>query len=265
MNHIYNLTQVLREYPQSDKARLAEILSEYAGANSNDAVTILNTRFGLGKWMYCGWANRRLGLNTSPLANPVSARPNARSERIRVENIESAVKCYCRWLWAQIKGHNQAVIEALINVKADTTLVCWCAPKRCHCEVISRAATWINTLPTDEKLRLLCLVAGFKVTDALTTMINGRVVECPEWRATYSVGRQFVTIVHRALDERWKWTIEMEFLVFGPKEEELSEWLLIILRRIKYGDDWFKYRLTDIPDKEAEKRKKRARKLGVLK
>ncbi len=167
MNQLANLATILREYPTSDKARLAEILREYAGANAS---SILNTRFGVGKWMYCGWANRRLGLNTSPLANPYSCRPNARSERIKVDTRDEAVERYRKWLWSQIKTRHVAVIEALMDVTPCTTLVCWCAPKRCHCEVISRAATWLNTLPTAERLRLLCLVAGFKVTSTDTTM-----------------------------------------------------------------------------------------------
>ncbi len=36
--------------------------------------------------MYCSWGNRRLGLPTSPLANPYTEKPNARRGRIRVAN-----------------------------------------------------------------------------------------------------------------------------------------------------------------------------------
>lgn len=129
MNDIANITQVLRKYP------------------GHSAHTALNSELGqnsdLIQWMYCGWGNSRLGLTTSPLANPYSSRPNARSERIKVDSRDEAVERYREWLWAQLRAKNQAVIEALISVEPRTTLVCWCAPKRCHCEVIAAAVQWL--------------------------------------------------------------------------------------------------------------------------
>jgi Domain of unknown function (DUF4326) len=47
---------------------------------------------------------------------------------------------YRRWLWAEIKaGRIDLADLALLHGK---TLGCWCAPKRCHGEVLARAASW---------------------------------------------------------------------------------------------------------------------------
>lgn len=168
---------------------------------------------------------------------------------------------YRRWLWSKIKNDNLEVIEALINY--DPT--CWCA-SNCHCAVIKRAVNWINTLSTVDRLWFLCNVAGFEVVHKSTTTINGQVVQCPEWRATLvGNGRKFVTIVHRAVKphSNREWTIEYENGAFSLPEDELSEWMKIILRR--RGDDTIKHMWTDIPNKKAEKRRKRLRKLGFIK
>lgn len=95
-------------------------------------------------YMYCGWGNRRLGFPTSPLANPYSHKSNARANRIRVANRDEAVEMYRIWLWQKICSQDQAVLEALHQITPTTALVCWCAPKRCHCEVLGAAAAWIE-------------------------------------------------------------------------------------------------------------------------
>ncbi|MGB0383188.1 MAG: DUF4326 domain-containing protein [Ardenticatenaceae bacterium] len=46
--------------------------------------------------------------------------------------------------WKQICADNQQVLDKLRQVTPSTTLICWCAPKRCHCEIISRAADWLR-------------------------------------------------------------------------------------------------------------------------
>lgn len=104
---------------------------------------ILAEKFG-DSYMYCGWGNRRLGLPTSPLANPYTDKSNARTNRIRVASRDEAVEMYRVWLWQRICSQDQAVLEALHQITPTTALVCWCSPKRCHCEVIARAAAWHN-------------------------------------------------------------------------------------------------------------------------
>ncbi len=96
--------------------------------------------------MYCGWGNQRLGLDTSPLANPYTEKSNARKGRIRVANRDEAVEMYRVWLWERICADDQQVLAELRRVWPTTALVCWCAPSRCHCEVISSAAAWMHQL-----------------------------------------------------------------------------------------------------------------------
>lgn len=69
----------------------------------------------------------------SILGNPF--RMNKESER------ESVIEKYRVWLKKQIEEHDPLIVSELSRLKAiadagDLILVCWCAPKRCHAEVI---------------------------------------------------------------------------------------------------------------------------------
>ena len=110
--------------------------------DDHDAVQMLE--YHLGKnYMYCGWGNKRLGLESSPLANPYTNKSNARAGRIRVASRDEAVEMYRVWLWKRICADDKAVLSELRKITPTTALVCWCAPRRCHCEIISRAADWL--------------------------------------------------------------------------------------------------------------------------
>ena len=63
-------------------------------------------------------------------------------------NREQVIQKYRRWLWNRICDHDQRVTEELdrlkeIAKKGDLVLGCWCAPKRCHAEIIKNAINWI--------------------------------------------------------------------------------------------------------------------------
>ena len=109
----------------------------------NDAHKMLEYHLG-NNYMYCGWANQRLGLESSPLANPYTDKSNARKGRLHVASRDEAVERYRVWLWERICADDLKVLEKLHQITPTTALVCWCAPKRCHCEVISRAADWLR-------------------------------------------------------------------------------------------------------------------------
>jgi len=108
-----------------------------------DAANMLEEHFG-SNYLYCGWGNKRLGLESSPLANPYTDKPNARRGRIHVANRDEAIEMYRVWLWERICANDQQVLDKLHQIMPTTALICWCAPKRCHCEVISRAADWLR-------------------------------------------------------------------------------------------------------------------------
>jgi hypothetical protein len=78
----------------------------------------------------------------SPLGNPYSHLPNTKA-LFRVDTREQAISSYETWLDQQIKTENPDVVHELVRLyrKAETgpvKLVCYCAPKACHGDVIRR-------------------------------------------------------------------------------------------------------------------------------
>ncbi len=113
-----------------------------------DAASTLNRLFGTGKWRYVGWGNRRLGLMTSPLANPYTCKRRSRKSRIYVPTLEQAILGFDDWLSERIQAGDERVLGELRKFDAETTLICWCTSwntewgerrrKICHAEVIAR-------------------------------------------------------------------------------------------------------------------------------
>jgi hypothetical protein len=63
-----------------------------------------------------------------------------------------ACDAYARWLPQRIEAQDPLIMtelnELLIEYKekGELTLLCWCAPKRCHCETIKEVLEqWIKT------------------------------------------------------------------------------------------------------------------------
>ncbi|MCI0729665.1 MAG: DUF4326 domain-containing protein [Chloroflexi bacterium] len=101
------------------------------------SIQALTDAFG-DRWAYVGRPNRTYNLPGSPLANPYSTDPRNRSTRYS----EDPISDYRLWLWRQIKGGNQKVLQALDSLSLDSVLVCWCAPGDCHADVIAAAVRW---------------------------------------------------------------------------------------------------------------------------
>ena len=105
---------------------MTNILAKQRGCNAilarNDATNMLAEYFG-NNYMYCGWGNKRLGLESSPLANPYTFHANARIGRIRVVNRDEAVEMYRRWLWERICADDKAVLASLFQITPTTALV----------------------------------------------------------------------------------------------------------------------------------------------
>ena len=124
---------------------MKDILAKQKGLRAmlvSNAAQMLEYEFGR-NLLYCGWGNKRLGLSTSALANPYSHKSNARADRRSVASRDEVVEMYRVWLWERICANDEAVLAELRQVTPTTALICWCAPKRCHCEVISKAADWL--------------------------------------------------------------------------------------------------------------------------
>jgi hypothetical protein len=73
----------------------------------------------------------------SPLGNPFVIGKHGNRDRV--------VELYGRWLHSRIKEHDPEVTQALEALTDASTLVCWCAPNRCHAEMIQRAWVWLGT------------------------------------------------------------------------------------------------------------------------
>ena len=200
-------------------ANIKAVLPKY-----KDRALLLFDEFG--EYKYCGWGNKRLELVTSPLANPYTTKANARRSRIYVPTRDEAVEAYRHWLWKQIKESNLTIMHELSQITPDMTLVCWCAPARCHCEVIAQAANWIRQ---QDKLSWKMMRAGFKISYEPS---NG------EWEAYWDFhngGDGFVTVT---IDRAGKWWLAMRTDDYGnPYPEEryptsihfISKWVELIL------------------------------------
>ena len=77
----------------------------------------------------------------SPLNNPFVMESEADRDRV--------IQQYRRWLWEKITSteDNEVLkeIHRLVDIakKKDLYLVCWCAPKACHGDVVKACIEWM--------------------------------------------------------------------------------------------------------------------------
>ena len=110
--------------------------------NFNDygSAAALDEAFG-NRWRYIGRAVRRHKMNASPLGNKFTVEKYGR---------EDAIERYRRWLWPQLSQFEHSgesvsdAVEALLDMPEDVVLVCWCAPKACHGNVVKDALAWLK-------------------------------------------------------------------------------------------------------------------------
>ena len=70
------------------------------------------------------------GGRPSPLGNPFAIGPDGR----RAEVIQK----YASWIEGRLRDRDPVVLTALMSIKPGQALVCHCAPKRCHAEVVAQ-------------------------------------------------------------------------------------------------------------------------------
>jgi hypothetical protein len=94
-------------------------------------------------WQYMGHPTPALGgLKGSALATPFALGEAATGMPELTPH--DATARYRQWLWAQMRGRDPGVLEALRAIGPTTVLACWCDPTPCYCQVIARAATWLH-------------------------------------------------------------------------------------------------------------------------
>jgi len=59
---------------------------------------------------------------------------------------DEVIAKYRRWLWAQVQAKTEVldILQDMASYAGDINLVCCCAPKRCHGEIVKRAIEWIR-------------------------------------------------------------------------------------------------------------------------
>lgn len=97
-------------------------------------ITVANAR-NTSEGVYLGRFHPKFG-QASPLANPYQM--NEHNSR------DDVCEKYDLWIKEKIKVGDPLVIGALgdlirrYKAQGDLTLICWCAPERCHCDTVKR-------------------------------------------------------------------------------------------------------------------------------
>lgn len=92
-----------------------------------------------GECVYIGRANRAYGLAASPLANPYTVQRYGR---------EGALERFKRHLWEDLKvwgpmHHELSGLVERLRRGERVRLLCWCAPRECHGDVVKAALLWM--------------------------------------------------------------------------------------------------------------------------
>lgn len=80
----------------------------------------------------------------SPLGNPYGWTEDVPKD-LRVEDRETAIRCYQSWLESHMRTQTPRIIQELdrLAIKAmkdgSLTLRCWCAPLACHGDIVKAA------------------------------------------------------------------------------------------------------------------------------
>jgi hypothetical protein len=102
----------------------------------------------------------------SPLANP--------EYLAREEDRTKVIASYKQWLYAKIQARDPKVMGELWRIldlarrPEGVTLVCWCAPKACHGDVIKAALHWLDEQGRNDKVLAAAKELGAVPIDAGT-------------------------------------------------------------------------------------------------
>lgn len=83
--------------------------------------------------VYMGRTMKKFGLVGHKLANPFPLEKGG-------DNRDEVIEKYRVWLWDRIRK-NEITLQDLLDLDGKN-LVCFCSPKRCHCDVILSAIEW---------------------------------------------------------------------------------------------------------------------------
>lgn len=117
----------------------------------------------------------RRGDPPSPLANPFSTEPNPGNSVIVVPD---PIRAYRHWLHEQVRDQTSPQFLELVRLSLlpDGMLLCWCHPRPCHAQVISRAIDWLRTQP----LTIKCLTLTQPWASLMA--IGAKTIETRSWK-----------------------------------------------------------------------------------
>ena len=89
---------------------------------------------GFSEGIYIGRAGK--GKAGSVLANKFRIEPDGSRDEV--------IEKYRAWLWKKIKDKDPKVLSELRRIYAEqANVICFCAPKTCHGDVVLKAAKWL--------------------------------------------------------------------------------------------------------------------------
>ena len=101
----------------------------------------------------------------SPLGNPY--------EIGRDGDRASVIQQYAIWLEARLRERDPVVLTALLGIRDTDALVCHCAPKRCHAEVIAQVLARTDWQPGPSSTRCYAGVGSRATPPAVLTIMAG--------------------------------------------------------------------------------------------
>lgn len=110
------------------------------GIGFAEAIAVLSKKY-KAKGTYIGRNGKKYGEVDSPLANPFQMA--CESDRDQV------IEQYRQWLWGEVKKREGKVWDELIRLLGllrsghELKLICWCAPSKCHGDVIKACLLWM--------------------------------------------------------------------------------------------------------------------------
>lgn len=83
--------------------------------------------------VYLGRPMKKFNLEGHPLANPFPLNKEG-------TNRDEVIEKYREWLWMKLQQKG-GTFKQLLDLEGKD-LVCFCSPKRCHCDVVLSAIEW---------------------------------------------------------------------------------------------------------------------------
>jgi hypothetical protein len=106
--------------------------------NPGPLIYVVNCRHPISKWPTPNWHYVGRNMTGNPLYMGSS-----------LGNTQGSLNAYKQWLWQKIQDKDSSQYQELLRIlgyslKLDgISLGCWCAPRRCHGDIVKAAVEWM--------------------------------------------------------------------------------------------------------------------------